>query len=144
MHTKIHCIQKFTLVHKKLWKYKKRLRHAFVWLSKHFLVQKYNHHLWNAYYKVSVPHLQLQMHWLNWAPNTEENNMPPTQHCCLAAKSPWNLKISGTFKQLSSAIKILHTKSILKGRREAKRDFSYLNNSPRSEGVFSGTSLRIG
>lgn len=69
---------------------------------------------------------------------------PPTQHCCLAAKSLWNLKISGTFKQLSSAIKILHTKSILKGRREAKRDFSYLNNSPRSEGVFSGTSLRIG
>lgn len=43
--------------------------------------------------------------------------VPPAQHCCLAAKSLWNLKISATFKQLSSAIKILHTKSILKGRR---------------------------
>lgn len=47
----------------------------------------------------------------------------PTQHCCLTAKSLWNLKISVTFKQLSSAIKILHTKSILKGRRKPNGNF---------------------
>lgn len=95
------CIQKFTtLVHKKVWDYNKPFHHAFVWLSKHFLVQKYNHHIWKCLIKSVFLMQNFKCIGLTELQKLNEIIILPTQHCCLTAKSLWNLKTSGTFRDV--------------------------------------------
>lgn len=50
-------------------------------------------------HKVNVPHAQLKCTGLTELQKLNKTIVLLAQHRCLTAKSLWNLKISGTFKQ---------------------------------------------